>query len=297
VPVVVAPAAQQVLRLAAPHGLERKEFTPSTLSWAFQRPGRGLTIERGGTSEPPSDQPAPSLPLSVIVPVYNEADSLPLLWEELDKALRTLREPAEVIFVDDGSTDGSADVLRSIVKLSQARLIRLATNAGLTAALHAGFNAARGRIIVTMDADLQYDPRDIGMLLTHLSSADAVVGWRRDRRDTWVKRVSSRIANLIRAAVTDDHVRDSACTLRAMRRECIEAIPPYNGMHRFVPTLLKIAGYHVVEIPVGHRPRRFGQSKFGVRNRAFRALQDLLAVLWMARRRLRYDVAEDVVGG
>ena len=233
--------------------------------------------------------------LSVIVPVFNEAESLSLLWEELDAVLGRLGLPAEIVFVDDGSTDGSADAIRAVMtRDSRVRLLCFDANAGLTAAFHAGYRAARGRILVTLDADLQNDPRDLPRLLAALEGADAVMGWRRARHDPWPKRVSSRIANGIRNWLTGEHVRDSACSLRVMRRECFGAIPPYTGMHRFVPTLLRTAGYRVVEVPVHHRPRRFGRSKFGIRNRALRGLIDLLAVRWMMRRALRYQVREVV---
>jgi hypothetical protein len=165
-------------------------------------------------------------------------------------------------------------------------------NAGLSAAFHAGYEAARGRIVATIDADLQNDPRELQALLAALDGADAAVGWRRERHDPWPKRGSSRVANVIRDWMTGDSVRDSASSLRVMRRECLRAIPPYCGMHRFVPTLLRMAGYRVVEVPVRHRPRRFGRSKFGVRNRALRAFVDLLVVRWMIRRALRYQVEE-----
>jgi len=218
--------------------------------------------------------------LSVIVPVFNEVENISMLWEELDAALGRLGLPAEIVFVDDGSTDGSADAIRALMNHdSRVRLLCFEANAGLTAAFHAGYGAARGRIVVTLDADLQNDPRDLPPLLAALEDADAAVGWRRARHDP---------------RLTGDEVRDSACSLRAMRRECLGAIPPYAGMHRFVPTLLRTAGYRVVEVPVHHRPRRFGRSKFGIKNRALRALIDLLAVRWMMRRALRYQVREVV---
>lgn len=235
--------------------------------------------------------------VSVILPVFNGAENLPILWQELEEVLRGLGQPTEVIFIDDGSTDGSADVIRTLVhRDARVRLLRFRAHAGLTAAFHAGFTATRGRIIVTMDSDLQSDPRDIGTLLAGLESCDAAVGWRRVRQDSWLKRVSSRLANAIRNALTGDRVRDSACSLRAMRRECQDAIPPHDGMHRFVPTLLKMAGYRVLEVPVNHRPRRFGRSKFGIRNRLRRPFEDLLAVRWMMARRLRYEIVEEVGG-
>jgi hypothetical protein len=147
----------------------------------------------------------------------------------------------------------------------RVRLVRLRVNVGLTGALLAGFAVARGGIVVTMDSDLQYDPSDIPGLVAHLDQFDAALGYRSRRRDPWMKRVSSRIANSVRTLVLQDAVRDSACTMRAMHRECLAAIA--HGMHRFVPTLLKQAGFRVIEVAVHHRPRAHGVSKYGVRNR------------------------------
>ncbi len=233
--------------------------------------------------------------LSIVLPVFDEADNLVPLWDELREVLARLGLEAETIFVDDGSRDDSAGVIRALAAEDRRiRLLRLPTNTGLTAAFLAGFGAARGRIVVTMDSDGQNDPRDLPRLLAELDRFDAAVGWRRQRRDPWLKRVSSRVANMIRRAVTGDDVKDSACSFRAMRRECLAAIPPFHGMHRFVPTLLRLAGYRVVEVPVNHRPRRHGRSKYGIRNRAVRAFADLLAVRWMMSRRLAVRVAEEV---
>ena len=238
--------------------------------------------------------------LSIVLPVYNEVGSLGPLWQELVELLPGLAESVEVIFVDDGSIDGSAEILQRIVKDDhRVRLIRFEANAGLSASFYAGLQATRGRIVATMDSDLQSDPRDIPMLMKYLADADAVVGWRQVRHDSFLKRASSRIANGIRKAVSGDHVQDSACSLRVMRRECVSAVPPFTGMHRFMPTLLKIAGFRVVQVRVNHRPRRFGRSKFGVSDRAFSAFADLLVVRWMMHRRLRYRIAEcvDSTGG
>jgi glycosyltransferase involved in cell wall biosynthesis len=230
----------------------------------------------------------------VVVPVFNEAESLPVLWSELVAVLATLGLRAEVLFVDDGSTDGSADIVRGLHAVdSRARLVRLARNSGLSAAFAAGFRHARGRIVATLDADLQNDPADLPALIGKLDAWDAACGWRQVRHDPWLKRVSSRIANGIRRRVLDDDVRDSACSLRAMHRRCVEDLRPFHGFHRFVPTLLRQAGYRVVEVPVHHRPRRYGQSHYGVRNRAWRAFVDMLGVRWMGARRLRYEICED----
>jgi glycosyltransferase involved in cell wall biosynthesis len=229
-----------------------------------------------------------ALELSVIVPMFNEADNIQLLWEELDAVLAKLGLRTEIIYVDDGSTDRTVDAVRSVMKSDpRVRLLRFEANAGLTAAFHAGYAAARAPIVVTIDADLQNDPRDIEALLKALENADAAVGYRRQRHDRWRKRMASRIANFVRNRLTGENIRDSACSLRAMRRECLAALPPYSGMHRFVPTLLRIAGFRVVEVPVDHRARHLGQSKFGIWDRALPAFVDLLVVRWMMRRTFR----------
>jgi len=237
--------------------------------------------------------PLTPLDLSVVLPVFNEVVNLPVLWPELLRAIEHWAA-VEVIFVDDASTDGSGEWLRALAAAdARVRHVRFARHAGLTAALDAGYRRARAPIVVTLDSDLQSNPADIPKLVAALDGADAATGWRARRHDPWLKRISSRIANAIRNAVSQESVHDSACTLRAMRRECLAALPPYDGLHRFVPTLLRMAGYRVVEVPVDHRPRRFGESKFGVRNRAGRAFRDLLVVRWMKGRQLRYAIAEE----
>ncbi|HEX2439836.1 MAG TPA: glycosyltransferase family 2 protein [Methylomirabilota bacterium] len=232
--------------------------------------------------------------ISIVLPVYDEAENLPILWAELEPVLKTLGSPCEVLIVDDGSTDGSADIARALARSDQRiRLVRLGANTGLTAALLAGFALAQGTIIVTMDADLQYDPADIPRLVSLLDRYDAALGWRAHRHDGWTKRLSSRIANRVRNAVLGDAFRDSGCTLRAMRRACLAAIAPYHGLHRFVPILLALAGCRVIEVEVRHRPRQHGVSKYGIRNRSLPALLDLLAVRWMRARRVAYTIVED----
>jgi glycosyltransferase involved in cell wall biosynthesis len=261
------------------------------------------------TTLPPSGAPgsapiapatdAPAEPqLSVIVPVCNEVDSISVVWYELDDVLRAGGWRVEIIIVDDGSTDGTFELLRTMTRDDpRVRLVRFAHNAGLTAALLAGLRRARGAFVVTMDSDLQSDPRDIGRLVAALADADAAVGWRQTRRDPWLKRLSSRIGNRVRSAVTGDDFHDNACTLRAMRRECVAAIPEFDGVHRFIPTFLALAGYRVAEVVVHHRNRLFGRSKYGVRNRLGRTFRDLLMVHWLAARAVRFEVAEDLVAG
>ncbi len=237
--------------------------------------------------------------LSVVIPVHDEEESLLPLWDELRAVLDRLGLSAEVIFVDDGSRDRSAEIVRALRERDRrVRLIRLKRQAGETAATDAGLRAAGGRWIVTMDADLQNDPADIPALLAPLDRWDAVSGWRVNRRagDGWRRRVSSRIANAVRNAVTADTLHDSGCTFRAFRRECVRELTLYRGLHRFIPTLLRMRGFRVLEVPVRHRPRRFGRSKYGLWNRAPVALADLLAVRWMQSRALRYEIAEDLGG-
>jgi glycosyltransferase involved in cell wall biosynthesis len=239
------------------------------------------------------------LDLSVVIPVYNEAESLPELWPELRAVLDGLGLQYEVVFVDDGSRDRSAEIVRAFRgQDDRVRLVRLKANAGETAATDAGLRAARGRRVVTMDADLQNDPADIPRLLAELDRWDAVTGWRVNRAagDSAVRRLSSHVANRVRNALSAEAIQDSGCTFRAFRRECLRGLTLYTGFHRFIPTLLRMRGYRVLEIPINHRPRRFGRSKYGVLNRAFVAFADLLMVRWMKARLLRYEVAEDVGG-
>jgi dolichol-phosphate mannosyltransferase len=237
------------------------------------------------------------LDLSVVIPVYNEEESLPPLWQELSGVLDGLGLTCEVVFVDDGSRDRSAEIIRAFRDADpRVRLVRLKTNAGETAATDAGFKATRGRWVVVMDADLQNDPRDIPTLLAQLDAWDAVTGWRVERGagDDWLRRISSRVANQVRNRLSGETIQDSGCTFRAFRRECLRELVLYRGFHRFIPTLLRTQGYRVIEIPVRHRRRRFGASKYGVMNRAFVAFVDLLAVRWMKSRRLRYEVTESL---
>jgi glycosyltransferase involved in cell wall biosynthesis len=227
---------------------------------------------------------------SVVVPLYNEEANLPILQEELRAALGGL--DYEIIFVDDGSVDRTAE---RIEPAGNVRAIHFEKNSGQSAAIYAGLTAARGATVVIIDGDLQNDPADIPKLLAEIArGADLVCGYRRKRQDTLVKRATSRIANAVRSRYTKDGVRDTGCTLKAMRRECVSALFPFKGMHRFIPALVKAAGYQLVEVPVNHRPRRFGQSKYGLGNRALRATIDMLGVRWLLSRRLNYKIRERI---
>jgi len=236
----------------------------------------------------------PDPELSLVIPVFNEADNLAPLKEEIVQVMEDVAKRFEIIFVNDGSTDGSAEALRGLrAGDSRVRVLTFERNAGQTAALAAGFAAARGAIVVSLDADLQNDPKDIPLLLEGLAGHDAAVGWRGSREDPWLRRISSRVANTVRNALSDDDIIDTGCSLKAFRREALLRIKLFNGMHRFLPTLLRMEGYRVCQVKVGHRPRLSGESKYNIRVRAFRSFADLLAVRWMKRRMPRYHATEE----
>jgi glycosyltransferase involved in cell wall biosynthesis len=231
--------------------------------------------------------------LSVVIPVFNEQENVKPLAEELLAVLHSLNRAFEVIFIDDGSTDSSAQILKELQSSSSGiRLIRFRRNCGQTAAFDAGIRAALGEVIVTMDADMQNDPADIPRLLEKIGDYDAVCGWRKKRNDTFIRRISSRIANGVRNRLSDETIRDVGCSLKAFRSVYAKKMVLFNGMHRFFPTLIKMEGGSVTEIPVNHRPRRFGTPKYNIRNRVVRSFVDLLAVCWMKKRKLTYEIEE-----
>jgi dolichol-phosphate mannosyltransferase len=221
--------------------------------------------------------------VSVIIPVCNEEGNVAQLQTELELALKDLSH--ELLFVDDGSQDRT---LEQIKRTPGVRVLEFEKNTGQSAAIYAGVAAASGKILVLIDGDLQNDPGDIPRLLTEIDrGADLVCGYRLKRRDTWFKRVQSQIANRVRSRFTKDGVRDTGCTLKAMRRECREALIPFHGMHRFIPALIKGLGYKITEIPVSHRPRQHGSSKYNFGNRALRATIDMFGVRWFLARQFK----------
>jgi dolichol-phosphate mannosyltransferase len=235
-----------------------------------------------------------TIEISIIVPVYNERENLVLLDQEITKSIKPLNKNYEVILVDDGSMDGSSELIRILQeKNSTIRLIRFGHNHGQTAAFAAGFDKARGDIIVTMDADLQNSPSDIPLLLTAIKDYDVVCGWRHKRNDPWIKKISSKVANSVRNSLSDESIADTGCSLKAFRRECFKDIKLYNGMHRFFPTLMKMEGFSVTQVKVGHYPRIHGHSKYNIRNRLFASFKDLLAIRWMKKRQINYDIIEE----
>ncbi len=233
--------------------------------------------------------------LSVVFPVYNEEENVPILLAEIRKALDGQDLVYEIVAVDDGSTDRSLDVLRSsAMQHPMLRVLALEKNSGQTAALDAAWRGARGTMVVSLDADLQNDPADIPKMLWKLreSNSDMVIGVRVNRIDTWSRRMQSKIGNGVRNWITGDQITDTGCSLKLVKREAIDRVRLFTGMHRFLPTLVRYAGYRVVEVPVNHRARQFGVSKYGAMNRAFRGLADCFAVRWMGTRMLRYTVHE-----
>jgi glycosyltransferase involved in cell wall biosynthesis len=233
--------------------------------------------------------------LSICVPVYDEAENLPLLHDAIAKVVDPLEIEVELILVDDGSKDDSWKQIQSLVeKDPRVRGLKFVANCGETAASDAGLRAARGKYVMTMDADLQNDPKDIPAFLAALEQGwDCVCGTRvatRGKGDGFVKVASSRIANWVRNRLSQEKISDAGCTYRAFKRECVAKLKLYRGLHRFIPTLLKMEGFTVTEIPVTNNPRLHGESKYGVWNRLFKSFRDLLAIRWMKSRLLNYQV-------
>lgn len=235
--------------------------------------------------------------ISVVIPIKDERDNLLALTDQLIKVLQGREEsknaPFEIIYVDDGSTDGSSEILDRLASEHRAvTVLHFDRNYGQSAGFDAGFKRSSGALVVTMDGDLQNDPEDIGLLLSYANDYDLVCGWRTERHDTVMRKISSRVANVVRNAVTGDRVHDTGCSLKIFRRRVIDRLPLFNGMHRFFPALALMHGFTVTEVPVRHHPRRHGISKYGVGNRLFKGLYDLMAVRWMHSRVLRYRLKD-----
>ncbi len=234
--------------------------------------------------------------LSVIIPVYNEEENILPLLEQLQAAVRDWGGQVEFLFVDDGSTDATLELLkRAQPREPRIRIAHFRRNLGQTKAMEAGFHLARGRAVVTLDGDLQNDPAEVPRLARMLSTFDVVCGIRARRRDTWWKRRSSRIANRFRNWMTGDDIVDTGCTLKAYRRECVERLELYNGMHRFLATLLKMRGYRVTQVPVSHHPRHAGKTKYDTWRRFKKGLADVLAVRWMKKNWIAYEGVLEVM--
>ena len=236
--------------------------------------------------------------LSLVIPCYNEQDNLRALLKAIHEAVDPLNLPYEVVITDDCSTDRSWEILKELAAADpRIRGQRFAINCGESAASWAGLNAARGKYLVTLDADLQNDPKDLPRFLEALKQYDCVCGTRvkaRGEGDNFIRVASSRIANWVRNKLSGEQIADAGCTYRAFKRECIENLKFFKGMHRFLPTLFKIEGHTVKEIEVSNNPRFAGRSNYGVWNRLFVSFYDLLAVRWMKKRMFKYQVAEKI---
>jgi glycosyltransferase involved in cell wall biosynthesis len=236
--------------------------------------------------------------LSVVVPCHNEAENLRPLLAAIHSALDPLGLDYEVVITDDCSSDDSWRVLQGLgASDSRLRAQRFKFNCGESAASWAGMQIARGRYIATLDADLQNDPKDLPAMIKALGHSDCICGTRVETRgegDSWLRIASSRIANWVRNKFSGENISDAGCTYRVFKRECISRVKFFNGAHRFLPTLIKIEGFSVTEVPVSNNPRHAGKSHYGVWNRLFKSFRDLLAVRWMKSRRLRYEIAESL---
>lgn len=255
-----------------------------------------LILDAGGDAGV-NDWGAEALPaISLVAPAFEEEANL----ETLHRRVAEVMDPWcrwELILVDDGSRDGTADCIRRLCRRDgRVRGHLLSENRGQTSATFVGVDGASSRWIATLDADLQNDPVDLRGMFEARGDADAVVGYRVRRNDVWSKRVSSRIANWVRNRISGDTIRDTGCALKLFRADAIRSLPRFEGMHRFLPTLLRYRGYSVLEHPVSHHPRKAGQSKYGVRNRAWRAFRDLIAVRWMRSRMIRLPGVESIGG-
>lgn len=228
-----------------------------------------------------AEQPAPRI--SIVIPLYNEEESIPNLWKALDEAISNYGQPAEVIVIDDGSKDRSFALLRKIAaKDSRFTIIRFRRNFGQTAGFAAGFAQARGEVVITMDADLQNDPMDIPRLMAKIDEGyDIVSGWRKDRKDRFIDRkLPSMMANRLISNVTDVSLHDYGCSLKAYRRDVLQHVHLYGELHRFIPALASQVGGTVTEVPVNHRARQFGRSKYGI-SRTIRVMLDLITVWFL----------------
>jgi dolichol-phosphate mannosyltransferase len=226
--------------------------------------------------------------VSIVVPVFNEAENILPLAREVAEAMQSGRDSFELVFVDDASSDATPERIREARRLDpRVRGLRHARNAGQSAALWTGIGATTSPIIATLDGDLQNDPADLPGMIAALARVDFVSGWRRNRQDDFVRRVSSRLARWARATVLKVDFADTGCAIRAFKREALDGVFPFDGLHRFLPVLVHGNGSTTLEMPVHHRPRVAGVSKYGVWNRLGRGFNDLIAMAWYQQRRLR----------
>ncbi|MGM0603544.1 MAG: glycosyltransferase family 2 protein [Bacillota bacterium] len=231
---------------------------------------------------------------SVVVPVFNELDNLEPLADRIIEVFLDTEFDYQILFIDDGSTDGSSERIDELSrKIDNLHPVHFIKNNGQSAAYLAGFSKAEGEYIVTLDADLQVDPEDIFKLIPYLDKYDLVVGMRSNRNDGLKKKISSLIGNGVRNLITGENITDTGCPLKIFKNKVSRCFYPFKGMHRFYPTLAKINGYNVKEVPISHYPRKYGNSKYGIRNRLWRGLLDTFAVKWMKKRIIKYKIREE----
>jgi dolichol-phosphate mannosyltransferase len=236
-----------------------------------------------------------STEISIVVPVYNEEENVLPLAKEIALVMKTVPRSYELVFVDDCSTDGTWARIAEAQRLDpRVRGLRHIKNSGQSAALWTGFQRTTSSILATLDGDLQNDSADLPSMIEQLASADFITGTRVKRADSWVRRVSSKIARAARRAVLKVDIQDSGCAVRVFRRQALSAAFPFNGLHRFLPILVASAGFKTVQVPVHHRPRIAGMSKYGVGNRLWRGIFDLFAIAWFQKRRLRSVEVETI---
>jgi glycosyltransferase involved in cell wall biosynthesis len=232
---------------------------------------------------------------SVVIPLKNEQENISDLVHELEPIMLALKSPWELLCIDDGSTD---DTLKILQKLSEEkpyiRILAFDRNYGQSCAFDAGFRNAKGEWVITLDGDRQNDPADIPHMLKKTAEADLVCGRRVNRRDPWHKKITSKLANFIRSRLCHDNINDTGCSLKVYRTACLKNIKMFKGMHRFLPALFLIEGFRVTEVPVNHRERLKGSTKYNLFNRSFNTIADLLAVRWMLKRHVNYKIDKEI---
>ncbi|MDX2481734.1 MAG: glycosyltransferase family 2 protein [Desulfuromusa sp.] len=232
--------------------------------------------------------------ISFVIPVYNEQENIPQLVKEIEAVAADLCHDYEILMVDDGSSDSSFDVIQKQAKQNKhIQILSLSRNSGQSAALYAGFQAASGDVIITMDADLQNDPADLRQMAELYGEHDMVNGWRFNRQDTWSKKIASKIGNGFRNWLTRETIHDTGCSLKIMNAEMLKQIRMYKGLHRFLPTLMRLEGAKVIEVKVSHRQRRYGVSKYTNLRRGIEGFYDVIAVRWMQSRHLSIETKEE----
>jgi dolichol-phosphate mannosyltransferase len=238
------------------------------------------------TFSPAGSKPRGGTQYSIVIPVYNEEDVVGALLDDLSMFVNTWRSDYEILMIDDGSSDRTAEIIRSrFENWSQGQLVRLSRNCGQAAALYYGMKRACGQVVILMDGDGQNDPRDIPTVLEPLDHVDMVVGVRVERQDSFVRRTMSSLANAARSRILKDGVADSGCGIKAFHRRVIDAFIPMRTLYSFMPALAVSAGFTVGQVPVRHRPRSGGKSNYGVRQFLWKPLLDLIGVWWFSRRR------------